>query len=141
MREKKAQMKNVKNIAATVLSLFIGVSLSAQDAGYDVFVPISKYIEAGDADKLSAWFADNLEITIFTVTNDSSRSQARQILKTFFNSYTPQSFSLTHKAGRSNMKYALGSLSAGGEIFIVTIFVSYKETSYKIQQIKIEKIQ
>lgn len=134
-------MKNVKNIAATVLSLFIGVSLSAQDAGYDVLVPISKYIEAGDADKLSAWFADNLEITIFTVTNDSSRSQARQILKTFFNSYTPQSFSLTHKAGRSNMKYALGSLSAGGEIFIVTIFVSYKETSYKIQQIKIEKIQ
>ena len=134
-------MKNVKNIAATVLSLFIGVSLSAQDAGYDVFVPISKYIEAGDAEKLSAWFADNLEITIFTVTNDSSRSQARQILKTFFNSYTPQSFSLTHKAGRSNMKYALGSLSAGGEIFIVTIFVSYKETSYKIQQIKIEKIQ
>ena len=134
-------MKNVKNIAATVLSLFIGVSLSAQDAGYDVFVPISKYIEAGDADKLSAWFADNLEITIFTVTNDSSRSQARQILKTFFNSYTPQSFSLTHKAGRSNIKYALGSLSAGGEIFIVTIFVSYKETSYKIQQIKIEKIQ
>ena len=134
-------MKNVKDIAATVLSLFIGVSLSAQDAGYDVFVPISKYIEAGDADKLSAWFADNLEITIFTVTNDSSRSQARQILKTFFNSYTPQSFSLTHKAGRSNMKYALGSLSAGGEIFIVTIFVSYKETSYKIQQIKIEKIQ
>lgn len=134
-------MKNVKNIAATVLSLFIGVSLSAQDAGYDVFVPISKYIEAGDADKLSAWFADNLEITIFTVTNDSSRSQARQILKTFFNAYTPQSFSLTHKAGRSNMKYALGSLSAGGEIFIVTIFVSYKETSYKIQQIKIEKIQ
>ena len=134
-------MKNVKNIAATVLSLFIGVSLSAQDAGYDVFVPISKYIEAGDADKLSAWFADNLEITIFTVTNDTSRSHARQILKTFFNSYIPQSFSLTHKAGRSNMKYALGSLSAGGEIFIVTIFVSYKETSYKIQQIKIEKIQ
>ena len=134
-------MKNVKNIAATVLSLFIGVSLSAQDAGYDVFVPISKYIEAGDADKLSAWFADNLEITIFTVTNDSSRSQARQILKTFFNSYTPQSFSLTHKAGRANMKYALGSLSAGGEIFVVTIFVSYKDTSYKIQQIKIERIQ
>ena len=98
-------------------------------------------MQAGDADKLSAWFADNLEVTIFTVTNDSSRSQARQILKTFFNSYTPQSFSLTHKAGRANMKYALGSLSAGGEIFVVTIFVSYKDTSYKIQQIKIERIQ
>ena len=134
-------MKNLLKIMAFAPAVLLGfcAALPAQD--FDAFTPIAKYIRLGDADKLSAWFADNLEITIFTVTNDSSRSQARQILKTFFNSYTPQSFSLTHKAGRSNMKYALGSLSAGGEIFIVTIFVSYKETSYKIQQIKIEKIQ
>ncbi len=134
-------MKNCLSIASALISLFIGTYSHAQDTSYDVFVPIAKYMQAGDADKLSAWFADNLEVTIFTVTNDSSRSQARQILKTFFNSYTPQSFSLTHKAGRANMKYALGSLSAGGEIFVVTIFVSYKDTSYKIQQIKIERIQ
>ncbi len=134
-------MKKRLSIASALIFLFIGASSHAQDNGYDVFVPIAKYMQAGDADKLSAWFADNLEITIFTVTNDSSRSQARQILKTFFNSYTPRSFDLTHKAGRANMKYALGSLNAGGEIFIVTIFVSYKDTSYKIQQIKIERIQ
>ena len=133
-------MKNCLSIASAFISLFIGVGSYAQDTSYDVFVPIAKYMQAGDADKLSAWFADNLEITIFTVTNDSSRSQARQILKTFFNSYTPRSFDLTHKAGRANMKYALGSLNAGGEIFIVTIFVSYKYTSYKIQQIKIERM-
>lgn len=134
-------MKNALNIASALISLFIGTVSSAQDSGYDVFVPITKYLQAGDADKLSAWFADNLEVTIFTVTNDSSRSQARQILKTFFNSYTPRSFNITHKAGRANMKYALGSLNAGGEIFVVTIFVSYKDTSYKIQQLKIERIQ
>ena len=134
-------MKNALNIASALISLFIGTVSSAQDSGYDVFVPITKYLQAGDADKLSAWFADNLEVTVFTVTNDSSRSQARQILKTFFNSYTPRSFDITHKAGRANMKYALGSLNAGGEIFVVTIFVSYKDTSYKIQQLKIERIQ
>ena len=134
-------MKNALNIASALISLFIGTVSSAQDSGYDVFVPITKYLQAGDADKLSAWFADNLEVTIFTVTNVSSRSQARQILKTFFNSYTPRSFDITHKAGRANMKYALGSLNAGGEIFVVTIFVSYKDTSYKIQQLKIERIQ
>lgn len=114
--------------------------MSAQNAGYDVFVPISKYMGSGDADKLSAWFADNLEITIFAITNDSSRNQARQILKTFFSSYTPRSFDLTHKAGRANMKYAIGTLNAGGEMFMVTIFVSYKDTSYRIQQIKIERL-
>ena len=112
----------------------------AQDKGYDVFVPIAKYMEQGDADRLSAWFSDNLEVTIFATSNDASRNQARQIMKSFFKSYTPRSFEITHRAGRSNMKYALGTLTAGGEMFLVTIFVNFKDEGYKIQQIKIERL-
>lgn len=123
-----------------VLCLAVGGKVYGQDNGYDVFNPISKYLAKGDADKLSAWFSDNLEITIFSDSNDSSRNQARQIMRSFFNSYTPRSFEITHKAGRSNMKYALGTLNAGGEVFLVTIFVNYKENGYKIQHIKIEAI-
>ena len=111
-----------------------------QDNGYDVFNPISKYLAQGDAEKLSAWFSDNLEVTIFSDSNDSSRNQARQIMKSFFRSYTPRSFEITHRAGRSNMKYALGTLNAGGEMFVVTIFVGYSDSSYKIQHIKIERV-
>ena len=122
-----------------ITSLLCGISASAQDKSYDVFNPIAKYIRMGDAEKLSAWFADNLEVSIFTNTNDSSRNQAKQIIKSFFDSYTPRSFNINHTAGRSNMKYALGSLNAGGEVFEVTIFVNYKDNNYKIQQIKIEK--
>lgn len=115
-------------------------NISAQDTGYDVFNPIAKYMGMGDADRLSAWFSDNLEVTIFSNTNDSSRNQARQIMKSFFKSYTPRSFEITHKTGRANMKYALGTLSAGGEMFVVTIFVNFNNDEYKIQQIKIERI-
>lgn len=121
-------------------ALFSHCDLSAQESGYDVFNPIAKYLGLGDADKLSAWFSDNLEVTIFTTSNDSSRNQARQIMKTFFRSYTPRSFEITHKAGRPNMKYALGTLNAGGEMFMVTIFVNYKDSDYRIQQLKIERI-
>ena len=123
--------------AAAILSC---VKVSAQESGYDVFNPISKYLAMGDADKLSAWFSDNLEVTIFSNSNDSSRNQARQIMKSFFRSYTPRSFEITHKAGRSNKKYALGTLNAGGEMFLVTIFVNYKDGAYSIQQLKIETI-
>ncbi|MBO5418884.1 MAG: DUF4783 domain-containing protein [Bacteroidales bacterium] len=112
----------------------------AQDASYDVFNPIVKYLKMGDADKLSAWFSDNLEITIFSTTNDSSRNQARQIMKSFFKSYTPREFEITHKAGRPKMKYALGTLNAGGELFLVTIFVNLSGTDYKIQSLKIERL-
>ncbi len=102
-----------------------------------MFVPITKYMACGDTESLSAWFADNLEITILSSTNDSSKSQAKQILKSFFSTYTPRDFQILHKAGRANLKYAVGSLNAGGEIFVVTIFVSSKEDAYKIQQMKI----
>lgn len=123
-----------------MMSLFPSVVSMAQNNGYDVFNPISKYLGHGDAEKLSAWFSDNLEMTIFSESNNSSRSQARQIMKSFFNSYTPRSFEITHKAGRSNMKYALGTLNAGGEVFMVTIFVNYKDNGYKIQHLKIERV-
>ena len=123
--------------AAAILSC---VKVSAQESGYDVFNPISKYLAMGDADKLSAWFSDNLEVTIFSDSNDSSRNQACQIMKSLFRSYTPRSFEITHKAGRSNMKYALGTLNAGGEMFMVTIFVGYNDKTYKIQHLKIERL-
>ena len=111
----------------------------ASESGDDVFVPISKYFAAGNADALSAWFADNLEIAVLAKESDASRAQARQIVKTFFDSYTPRSFDVNHTAGRANMKYALGTLKAGGETFNVTIFMSCKDDSYKIKQLKIER--
>lgn len=124
-------------LAAAIL---IPTGLVAQDKSYDVFTPIAKYMALGDAERLSAWFSDNLEVTIFSTSNDSSRSQARQIMKSFFKSYTPRSFDISHTAGRANMKYALGTLNAGGEMFLVTIFVNFKDNGYKIQQIKVERL-
>ena len=122
------------------LAIFVSAVASAQDKSYDVFNPIAKYIARGDADRLSAWFSDNLEVSIFSNSNDSSCSQARQIMKSFFKSYSPRSFEINHTAGRSNMKYALGTLNAGGELFTVTIFVNYKDSDYRIQHLKIERI-
>ena len=120
---------------------FVSCAMSyAQEKGYDVFKPIAKYMAQGDANRLSAWFSDNLEVTIFATSNDASRNQARQIMKSFFKSYTPRSFEVSHQAGRANMKYALGTLNAGGEMFLVTIFVNFKDSAYRIQQIKVERL-
>ncbi len=119
----------------------LSASASASTDGYDVFIPIAKYLGQGDAEKLSAWFADNLEITIMSTTNDSSKNQAKQILKNFFDTRTPRSFEINHTASRSNSKYALGYLNAGGELFEVTIFVSNCNDRYRIQQLKIDRIR
>ena len=127
-------------IAFVLFALLSCGRLVAQPAGYDVFVPISKYMAQGNADNLSAWFDDNLEIAVVSQGSNASKAQAKQIVKTFFENYTPRSFEVNHTAGRDNMKYALGTLKAGGENFSVTIFVSSKGKTYKIQQLKIERL-
>ena len=130
-------MKNLVRIMTLAPAVLLGfcADMSAQE--FDVFTPIAKYIRVGDADKLSAWFADNLEIVVISQTNDSSRNQARQIMKSFFSAYSPSAFTITHQAGKSNMKYALGILNAGGERFVVTVFVNFVHDSFEIQQLKI----
>lgn len=133
-------MRRLLKIAVLLLPLFLCGRLSAQTAGFDVFIPIGKYMAQGDADKLSAWFDDNLEIAVVSQANSASKAQARQILKTFFESNTPRSFDISHTAGKDNMKYALGTLKAGGENYSVTIFVSNKGKFFKIQQLKIEQL-
>lgn len=133
-------MQRILVIAAVLLPMLFCGRLSAQPAGYDVFIPISKYMAQGNADNLSAWFDDNLEIAVISQESSASKAQARQIVKTFFETYTPRSFDISHTAGRDNMKYALGTLKAGGENFSVTIFVSSQGKTYKIQQLKIERL-
>ena len=131
-------MQRLLQIAAVLLPIFFCGRLAAQSAEFDVFIPIGKYMAQGDADKLSAWFDDNLEIAVVSQASSASKAQARQILRTFFESNSPRSFDISHTAGKDNMKYALGTLKAGGESYSVTIFVSHKGKFFKIQQLKIE---
>lgn len=106
----------------------------------DVFLPISKYIQQGDSQKLSAWFANNLELDILGNINDCSKIQATQIMKDFFVKYQPKVFSIIHKSGKAPMKYAVGNLSAGGETFRVTLFVkTCTKDGNQIQQLIIER--
>ena len=127
---------------AIAFALFMGAALMTASAQQresdDVFIPIGKYFSQGDTESLSAWFADDLEISVFTKTSTCSRSQAIRILKSFFATHTPRSFEITHTASRGKTKYALGTLNAGGELYLVTIFVGQKDNSYLIQQLKIQ---
>ena len=92
---------------AKIIALAVGLLLAlpgvsqAQSGEYDVFVPISKYISQGDGESLSAWFADNLDISIGQESNNCSKNQARQIVKSFFETNVPRSFTISHTAGKA----------------------------------------
>ena len=130
-------MKRTILLALAAIISFTG--LSAQQKQADVFVPIGKYIQLGDAEKLSAWFASNLELDILGSVSSCSKVQATQIMKDFFVNYTPKTFSVIHKSGKAPLTYAIGSLSAGGEKFRITLFVMTQEKGNQIQQLRIER--
>lgn len=132
-------MNIIRKLSILLIAVSAGIAAKAQDNGFDVFVPIAKYITQGNAEALSAWFSDNLDISVLSPESSYSRNQSEKILDTFFKSNTPRSFEITHTAGSFNMKYALGTLDAGGENYFVTIFVSFKGDTYSIQQLKIER--
>ena len=104
-----------------------------------VFVPISKYMERGDAECLAAWFADNLQVDVMGTVSNCSRSQARQIIRNFFTNYTPRCFEIVYKSGSYPTEYAVGNLDSGGNMFTVTILVNTYDAGNYIEQIKIEK--
>jgi hypothetical protein len=133
------RMKLIGKFCIVLLTLTFCLRADAQSRESDVFIPIGKYIMQGNADALSAWFDDNLEIKLLSQGGDVSKSQARQIVKSFFEAQTPQGFKITHTSGRNNMKYALGALNAGGETYSVTIFVTSKGGTYKIREFRIER--
>ncbi|MBR4775210.1 MAG: DUF4783 domain-containing protein [Bacteroidales bacterium] len=110
------------------------------DGEFSVFNSITKYLVRGDAASLSSWFANTLDVTVISSTRNCSRRQAQEILRTFFESYTPRSFTVTHKASEANKKYLIGLLSAGGEVFQVTIYAtSIGGETYKIQELSITR--
>jgi hypothetical protein len=110
-----------------------------QNREQDVFVPIAKYIQNGDAERLSVWFAPSLELDILGSTNVCSRQQAKQIVKEFFSEYSPKSFVISYRSGKAPMLYAIGNLSAGGNKFRVTLFVKTQSDGNFIQQMRVEK--
>jgi hypothetical protein len=127
----------VISLISVIFSLSGCHALQAQEQ--DVFVPIAKYIQNGDSEKLSAWFAQNLEIDILGAVNVCSKAQAKQIIKDFFANNSPKSFSINYRSGKPPMIYGIGILSAGGNKFRVTIFVKTQEDGNFIQQIRIER--
>ena len=134
-------MKKFLSVLAALLFL-LPAGLSAQTAGdgNDLFKPIARYLGNGDTANLSAWMAPYVDISVVSSLNITSRAHAVRILDDFFASHKPGGLQITHTASQPNLKYAVGTLSAGGEKFSVTLFAAYTEKDgFKIQQIKIDR--
>lgn len=125
--------------------LFLSLILSCQGPSTgpmpDLFSPVGKYLQTGDCDRLSNWFADNLDLEVLGMSNNCSRNQARLILKDFFEDNPPTSFELLHKSNKDSMRYAIGHLTAGGESYNVIIYIKSADGRNFIEHLAIRPLK
>lgn len=77
--------------------------------------------KTGSATTVSAYFAQNVDVSLLNKENLYSKSQAEQVLKTFFADHRPSNFVINHEGQSSNAKYFIGTLTTSNGTFRITI--------------------
>jgi hypothetical protein len=122
------------------LLLFAPFALAAYQ-GNPSLDAISKALSAGDADALSQYFGDNVEISILDQEQLYSKAKATETMRSFFSSNKPKSFSQVHQGtSRENSdQYCIGNMSASNGSYRVYIYLKMSGGTTTIQEIRFDK--
>ena len=100
---------------------------------------LAKAIGQGDANAMSAWFHQSLEMSILEEEYETSKNQASRILESFFKSHKPNGFKISFEGTKEQSKYAIGTLTTANGSFRVNLFFLDKEGKRLIYYLSIEK--
>lgn len=122
------------------LLLFAPVALMA-DQGNPSLEAIAKALNSGDADALSKYFADNVEISILDNEQVYPKAKATEAVRSFFSTSKPKSFSQVHQGtSRENSdQYCIGNMSATNGSYRVYIYLKVSGSTASIQEIRFDK--
>jgi hypothetical protein len=131
-------MSSVKNILF-IIFLFAGMLLFTIPANAQIPDEIILSLKSGNARSLSEHFNQNVELVIPESDNVYSKAQAQLILNDFFNSYSPQSFSVIHQSGKEGAMSVIGNLGTKKGNFRVYFLLKKSDEKNYIHQLRIEK--
>ncbi len=114
-------------------------SVIAQSNNELVLNRIGECIVDHDAEKLSTFFNDRVEITLQGQSKEYAKNQAKYVMKDFLNTYPPAAFSFTHEGQTENTIYALATYRSPEGTFEVDLYLKLDQDGYVIDQIKFEK--
>lgn len=102
---------------------------------------ITKAISTGNVTALEPYLDKSVEIAILEQENVYGKTEAVQILKTFFGKNKPQAFNQMH-TGQSKGKeahYSIGNLTTTSGTFRVYIYARVEGDKYYVQELRFDK--
>ena len=105
-----------------------------------VFSGIIGAFQTGNANTLSSYFADEVEISILDNDDVYPKTEAKQIMEKFFTNYKPSSFAKQHEGtSPSGANYCIGILKTNKGALRVSIHAKSIDGKKIVQQVQIEE--
>ena len=113
--------------------------LSLSNMFFDFFQDIAVAIQTGNAKEISKYFSPNIDIAILDKEDVCSRYKAEMIIKDFFETHPPKTFTMIHQGtSKAGVKYCIGSLITDKGKFRMSFYIKEKDDKQFIQQLRID---
>lgn len=93
-------------------------------------------LKAGNAQELSKYIDDNVEISLPDKTDNYSRAQSVMVLKDFFNNNGVIGFDVQFKGENGSGQYCIGDLKTRSGVYRTTVFMKSKDNKQVIKEIR-----
>lgn len=124
----------MRNIIIGTL-LLIGLTAST----FPITDGLSTAFKSGDAEKIATHFTDPIDLSIPDNEGVFSKTQATQILKTFFSKNKPNNFKVVHNGdSKNNSHYSIGNLTTSSGIYRIYILYKNVKSTNIILELRIE---
>ena len=97
-------------------------------------------LRSGNSTQLSAYFDENVELTLPDKSDSYSKAQAQLIVKDFFGNNGVRGFELKHKGEKAGSNYCVGILQTRGGNFRTTLFMKLKGDKQYLQDISFQQL-
>lgn len=95
-------------------------------------------IRSGDAEKVSKYFDNTVDIVTPAKNSSYSKSQAEMVLKDFFANNAVRGFTVIHKGENNGSQYCIGTLITKNGSYRTTIYMKLKNDKQVLQEIRFE---
>jgi hypothetical protein len=93
-------------------------------------------LKEGNAQELSRYIDDNIEISLPDKSDNYSRTQAVMVLKDFFSNNGVSGFDVQFKGENGGGQYCIGNLKTKSGVYRTTVFLKSKEGKQVIKEIR-----
>jgi Domain of unknown function (DUF4783) len=128
----KSLLTSLLVVATVVMSSFAQPSVIDEVIGT---------LRSGDADGLSKYFDDNVQLALPVKSDSYSKAQAQVILKDFFGNNSVKGFELKHKGDSPGGHYCVGTLQTKSGNFRAHVFMKSKGSKEVVNEIRFTTIE